>query len=213
MTRPARVPQVTGRRRGRLGALGAAAVVAVLGAGCAIPTQSGPVAIAPSRVPFGLLNPHASTTTTTLPKAPSLVPVKVFFLNASANNQLTPADRVVATSPAPLTAILTDLIAGPSNLEQNRGLTTAIPSDVTVLSATANGSIVTVNFNSAFGDITGTNTEQAVAQVVATVANANGFGTGVIFQIDGVHTDVPIANGSQVSGPVYLLEFLGGAAP
>jgi spore germination protein GerM len=212
VTRPARVPQVTGRRRGRLCALGAVGVVAVLGAGCAIPTQSGPVAIAPSRVPFGLLNPHASTTTT-LPKAPSLVPVKVFFLNASANNQLTPADRVVATSPAPLTAILTDLIAGPSNLEQNGGLTTAIPSDVTVLSATANGSIVTVNFNSAFGDITGTNTEQAVAQVVATVANANGFGTGVIFQIEGVHTAVPIANGSQVSGPVYLLEFLGGAAP
>jgi spore germination protein GerM len=199
-----------GRCRRGLGALGAAVIVALLGAGCAIPTQGGPVAITPSRVPFGLLNPHSSTTTTTLPKA--FVPVKVFFLNSGANNQLTPADRVVATSPAPLTAILTDLIAGPSVLEQNGGLTTSIPSDVNLLSATANGSIVTVNFNNAFGAITGTATEEAVAQVVATVANANGPGTGVIFQIDGARVSVPIANGSQEPGPVYLLQFLGGSA-
>jgi spore germination protein GerM len=197
-------------RRG-LRVVGAAAVVALLGAGCSIPTQGAPVSIAPSKVPFGLLNPHPPTTTTTQPKPSSLVPVKVFFLNSNANNQLTPADRVVS-SPAPLTAILDDLIVGPSAVEQNNGLTTAIPNDVTVLSATANGSIVTVNFNGAFGAITGTATEQAVAQVVATVANASGLGTGVIFQIDGVRTSVPIANGSQVPGPVYILQFLNGAS-
>ena len=30
----------------------------------------------------------------------------------------------------------------------------------------------------------------------------------MIFEIEGQRTDVPIANGSQVAGPVYLLEFL-----
>jgi spore germination protein GerM len=199
------------RWRQGLGVLGAAAVVALLGAGCSIPTQGSPVSIAPSKVPFGLLNPHPPTTTTTQPKPSSLVPVKVFFLNSNANNQLTPADRVVS-SPAPLTAILGDLIVGPSAVEQNIGLTTAIPNDVAVLSATTTGSIVTVNFNGAFGAITGTATEEAVAQVVATVANANGFDTGVIFQIEGVRTSVPIANGSQVPGPVYIEQFLNGAS-
>jgi hypothetical protein len=184
-----------------------AVTVALLSAGCAIPTQSGPVAIAPSKVPFGLLNPHPSTTTTTLPK--SLVPVKVFFLNSNANNQLTPADRVVA-APAPLTAILNDLIAGPTSGEQNNGLATAIPNDVVALSATASGGIVTVNFNSAFGQIIGTATEEAVAQIVATVVNEQGFGTGVIFEIEGVRTSVPIANGALESGPVYLLQLLNG---
>ena len=58
--------------------------------------------------------------------------------------------------------------------------------------------------NSAFGQITGTATELAVAQIVATVATENGYGTGVIFEIDGQRTSVPIANGSQVAGPVYL---------
>jgi len=200
---------VSGPLRRSLGVLGAA-VVALLGAGCAIPTQSSPVSIAPSKVPFGLLNPHPPTTTTTLPKPSSLVSVKVFFLNSNANNQLTPATRVLSL-PAPLTAILSDLIAGPSSTEQNIGLVTAIPNDVIVLSATTSGNIVTVNFNGAFGSITGTATEEAVGQVVSTVAAANGFGTGVIFQIDGVPTSVPIANGSQVPGPVYLYQFLNGA--
>ena len=62
--------------------------------------------------------------------------------------------------------------------------------------------------NTAFGQITGNNTELAVAQIVATVATENGLATGVIFEIDGQRTSVPIANGSQVAGPVYLIEFL-----
>ena len=201
---------MSGRLRRGLGVLGAA-VVALVGAGCAIPTEGGPVSIAPSKVPFGLLNPHPPTTTTTLPKPSSLVSVKVVFLNSNANNQLTPVDRVLSL-PAPLTAILSDLIAGPSATEQSIGLTTAIPNDVVVLSATTSGGIVTVNFNSAFGFIAGTGAEEAVAQVVATVASANGIGTGVIFEIDGVRTSVPTANGSQVPGPVYLLQFLNGAS-
>ena len=40
------------------------------------------------------------------------------------------------------------------------------------------------------------------------MANATGVTTGVLFEIDGQRTSVPIANGSQVSTPVYLLDFL-----
>jgi spore germination protein GerM len=88
------------------------------------------------------------------------------------------------------------------------GVVTAIPGNVTVLSTTTQGGVVTVNMNTAFGQITGNNTELAVAQIVATVATENGLATGVIFEIDGQRTQVPIANGSQVAGPVYLIEFL-----
>ena len=70
-----------------------------------------------------------------------------------------------------------------------------------MLSAVDNpaGNIVTVNFNTAFGQITGTATEQAVAQVVTTVVNETSLATGVVFEINGTHTEVPIANGSQVA--------------
>ncbi len=190
--------------------IGAVAVVLVAlcafgAAGCAIPTQSAPNSIASSKVPFDLLDPHPPTTTTTQPKPSSLVPVKVFFLNSS--NQLEPAARVVA-SPAPLASIITAMLAGPTTAEAANGVLTAIPSDVTVLSTSTQGNVVTVNLNTAFGQITGNDTELAVAQIVSTVATENGLATGVIFEIDGQRTSVPIANGSQVAGPVYLIEFL-----
>jgi spore germination protein GerM len=161
--------------------------------------------MAPSKVPFNLLDPHLPTTTTTLPKPTSLVPVKVFFLNAG--NELTSAQRVVA-APAPLAAVITSMLAGPTKAETTQGLTTAIPSNVSVLSTTAQAGIVTVNMNAAFGAITGTNIELAVGQVVATVGAENGPTTGVLFEIDGQRISVPIANGSQVNSPVYLYDFL-----
>ncbi len=62
--------------------------------------------------------------------------------------------------------------------------------------------------NAAFGAITGNSIEEAVGQIVATVVEDVGPNTGVLFEIDGQRTSVPIANGSQASGPVYLIEFL-----
>ena len=192
-------------RRAALGVLVVGA--AFLAAGCAIPTQSAPSTMAPSKVPFDLLDPRLPTTTTTQPKPSSLVPVKVFFLNSSL--QLTAAARVVA-APAPLTAVITSMLAGPTRTETtSQGLTTAIPSDVAVLSATTSAGIVTVNMNAAFDAITGNSIEQAVAQIVATVTSQTGTSTGVVFEVAGERTSVPIANGgSQVSGPVYILDFL-----
>jgi spore germination protein GerM len=173
-------------------------------AGCAIPTQGAPVSIAPSKVPFNLMEPHLPTTTTTQPK--SYVAVKVFFLDSA--NQLQPAQRLVAGT-APLTSILDALMLGPTSGEVASGISSAIPSDVAVLAATTTaGNVVTVNMNSAFGQITGTDTELAVGQIVATVAAENGNGTGVLFEIEGQRTSVPVANGSEVAGPVYLIDFL-----
>ena len=63
-----------------------------------------------------------------------------------------------------------------------------------------------VSLTAAPRQITGTASEQAVAQIVTTVVNENGLGTGVVFEIDGTHTSVPIANGAEVAGPVYLLD-------
>ena len=196
-----------GRRRHRLATAGVAALaLAFVVTGCGIPTQSAPSALGRSKVPFNLLDPHPPTTTTTQPKPSSYVPVKVFYL--STNNQLAAVQRLVAT-PAPLVSVLDAMLAGPTQVETSQGLTTAIPSDVGVLSvSTPQSGIVVVDMNTAFGQITGTNSELAVAQIVATVATEAGLNTGVIFEIDGQRTSVPIANGQQVAGPVYLIEFL-----
>ena len=196
------------RRASRAGALATLVLAALASAGCSIPTQGAPSVIPRSRVPFGLLDKHPPTTTTIAPSV--YVPVKVFFFGPT--NQLQSVERNVPT-PAPLAAILAAMLAGPSKAEAAGGIATAIPNNVAVISATANsttnGTVVTVNMNSAFGAITGNNAEEAVAQVVATVAAAYGPTTGVLFEISGQHLSVPVANGSLKSGPVYLLEFAG----
>ncbi len=128
--------------------------LAVAAAGCAIPTQGSPSTISNSKVPFNLMDPHPPTTTTTQPSASSYVPVKVYFLTAT--DQLVAAPRVVPP-PAPLIAVIRALLGGVTRSETAENLSTAIPSNVTVLSvSTQPGNIVTVNLNSAFGEISGT---------------------------------------------------------
>jgi hypothetical protein len=195
---------VTTSRSKRAGGLCALALVAATAAGCSIPTQGSPNAIPSARVPFGLLAKRPPTTTTIPPAV--YVPVKVYFFGPT--NQLQAVQRNVST-PAPLTAILAAMLAGPSKFEAVRGIVTAIPNDVRVISTTLNNNVVTVNMNAAFGAITGNNSEEAVAQVVATVAAAYGSNIGVLFEIQGQRTSVPVANGSLESGPVYVLEFVG----
>jgi spore germination protein GerM len=181
--------------------------LAVVAAGCAIPTQSSPSTMGPSKVPFDLLDPHPpTTTTTTQPKPTSYVSVQVYFLNAT--SALTPVQRFVA-APAPLMSVLGALLEGPSSSDP-QGIVTAIPNNVKLLSVTTQGGIVTVNMNAAFGAITGNSIEEAVAQIVATIAMDQGNNPGVLFEIDGQRTSVPTANGSQSepNAPVYLIEFL-----
>ena len=194
------------RPRRRALAVAGCALVAALAAGCAIPTQHGPSTIAPDKVPFNLLSPlPPAATTTTQPKPTSYVPVKVFLLNG--NQDLAAVDRVVV-SPAPLTSVLDALLSGPTSSDVHQGISTAIPDNVDVLSAVQVGSLVTVNFNNAFAEISGSNSELAVAQVVATVTAQDGANVGVIFEIAGQRTSVPIASGAEVPGPVYLLQFI-----
>jgi spore germination protein GerM len=153
-----------------------------------------------------LLSPKEPTTTTTQPKPSGYIPVTVFFLSSSDLLQPEPRDVL---PPAPLVAVIRSMLAGPSESESTAGVITAIPNNVVVISAVPTGSQVTVNFNNAFSQITGSNTELAVSQVVATVASYAGNGTGVTFEINGQRTSVPIAGGASVSGPVYLLDFVG----
>ncbi len=180
-------------------------VLGVVAAGCAIPTQGSPSVIASSKVPSHLLDPHPPTTTTTQPNA--FVPVKVYFLNTS--DQFVPATRCVAP-PAPLIAVVRALLGGVTKGETAAGHLHRDPErrHGVLGVSTQPGNVVTVNLNNAFGEITGPDSELAVAQIVWTVANEVGPTTGVIFEIEGQRTSVPIANGSLVAGPVYLLQFL-----
>ena len=199
---------MTARRAWRVLGLAALSVTAA----CGVPTQNAPQVIAKAQVPFHLLDPEAPTTTTVTTPSPAFtVPVLVYLVNPT-SQYLVSSQRLVAP-PAQLSAVLDALLAGPTASELALGVQTAFSSGVRVLSAGVSGGVATVNFNSAFGDITGPEQILAVAQVVFTVTSQLTPETGVTFEIGGTPTNVPVATGAQVPGPVHLLQYAALAPP
>jgi spore germination protein GerM len=186
-----------------------AAAVLMGSAGCGVVADGGPRAIPATQVPFHLLTRAVPTTTsTTAPIATAAV--TVYFV-AHTQQFLYLAQRAVP-APATLRTVLDELLAGPTTTERTAGVRTAIGDGVRLLSVRPlvikpSTDVVTVDFNLSFGQISGTQQVQAVAQVVFTVAALLGPQVGVQFQIDGAATDVPTDTGAQVGGPVTKSQY------
>jgi spore germination protein GerM len=186
-------PATCGRRR-RRGTAAAALAVAALGAcACGIPVDAQPTALAPDRVPFGLLNPTSPTTTTTTPAVE--VPVEIYLIGPTGH--LVPVGRDVAVSAPDLATVLGALVLGPTDAEAAAGLQSALSSGTTILGASIAGGIATVNLGGSFGDLVGPPQIDAVAQVVFTASGLPGV-RGVTFELSGSPVEVPVASGAQV---------------
>lgn len=179
-------------------------LAAAMTAACGI-ASTGPRTVPNNQVPFGLLQKHVPTTTTTAPTKPQ-VQVTVYFVNAMATS-LVPESRFV-TNPAPLMSVLNALVAGPAAKEAAGGVQSAIGTEVRVLGASTSNGVATVNFNAAFGQITGPEEALAVAQVVFTVAGQLGASVGVSFEIAGAPISVPDDTGAERAGPVHVQQYL-----
>jgi spore germination protein GerM len=191
------------RTRGGLLSLVLAAAVVV--SGCGIST-AGPKVVPRSQVPFGLLDPHSPTTTTTVPSK-AAAQVLVYFVNSTSTNLIAEPRYLPVPGPS-LDAVLNALVAGPSTSEIVNGVQTSIGSQVRVLGTSTSNGVATVNFNSAFGLITTPQTlKLAAAQVVFTVVHLLGPFVGVLFEIDGAAIGVPDETGASISGPVYLSQY------
>jgi len=197
------------RRLGRPRWLAALSVVAVaaVATGCGVPVGGGARVVPRNQVPFGLLSPHLPTTTPT--SAPVGEPVKVYFLDTT-EEFLTPRTRVVGQK-ATLTSVLNALLRGPyANEIEESGTRTALTSDVELLHSAVAGKTVTVDFNQAFGEISGTQEILAVAQVVYTVTAqfpTSSSPVQVQFELDGLPVQVPNQNGAEVPGTVTIADY------
>lgn len=189
--------------------MAAAVVGSAVATGCGLPTNSGPQAIPRAQVPFRLLSPSPPRTAPTTVPASVLALAQIYLVGT--NQAPTPVGRYVPVR-ATLLSTLDALMEGPTTVEATNGYTTAIPAQTRVLSAVqstgSSGTVVTVDFNSVFGQVSGTAQVSAVEQVVLTVVSQVGPDTGVDFQIDGHTIAVPTGNGEQVTGPVYVLDFV-----
>jgi hypothetical protein len=184
---------------------GAVLALTALGlAACGIPTASAPSPIAKSDVPYHLLNPP--TTTTTSPGAPPAVGVPEVIFLVSPDGHLVAATREVAV-PASLTQVVGALLAGPTATESAAGIQSFLDRTGVQVSMAPSGGEVTVDFTTDPILVVGPDQTLAIAQVVYTVTQQPGV-TGVDFAIGGKAIEVPTAAGAQVPGPVGPADYL-----
>jgi spore germination protein GerM len=168
----------------------------LLAAACSSPVDSGPKAIRAASIPENLRT-ETSTTTTTSATGES-EEVTVYLIGQ--DQRLAPVKRRVS-SPVTVEKVLQKLFTPPTTAEGVAGYRTAISPDTTLLSATIESKIVTVDVSKvfAFGDVT--DQIRAYAQVVFTAVET-GSATGVLFAVNGRRLEVPAGDGSNQSAPV-----------
>lgn len=104
--------------------------------------------------------------------------------------------------------ILESLLGGTTEPEERRGLRTSIPDGTQVLDLEQNDSTVRLDLSSDFAAVGGEEELLAVAQVVLSVTAVEGV-EAVVFELEGVQTDVPLPNGALTDEPVSGSEYRG----
>jgi spore germination protein GerM len=168
--------------------------------GCGIPQQEEPTVIDPANVPFGLLS---STDPTSRPDTRvELMPTSttVYFV---AQDRLSGVHRDIGVGPASrrLAAVLRALLQGPSDSEQARGLTSAIPPGLRLRLVSLVDRTATIDLS---GDVAGLSAEQGtltVAQVVLSVVALPGVDR-VQLTSGGRPIEAPLGDGSLTSEPL-----------
>jgi hypothetical protein len=149
----------------------AAVTVALLAAGCGIPSDDHATLAAPGSVPFDLLGQAPSVTATTM----SASPTERATLFMVQGERLAPVQREL---PAPVSVelVLQALAAGPTATEVELGLRTALLAPKLVSSGGVSGGIATIDLGQPFTEISGRDQIVALAQIVSTVTGLPGVG-------------------------------------
>lgn len=180
-------------------------LVSILALGaCGVPKDANPRQIDAKNVPFDLLAPTSSSTSTSVVAVGPTGKVTIFL--ATSDGRLTPVTRDVE-APASLRKALTSLLAGPSGSEAN--LHTAITSETKLLHLRGPvDGLVTIDLSRSMLDMTGRQQILALAQVVYT-ATAYPDVERVLFQFDGESREVPNGDGTLTSTPLGRLSYRG----
>lgn len=192
------------RRRCAYRALAATSAVAMCGlllAACGIPTQPSASAIPASQL-------HARrpvTPPTESPCAKGCTSINVYFV--SSKGRLVPVGRI-APPHDKVGAVVGAMLAGPTPAERATGFSTALPTDIRLLSTTETlkRRTITLNFSVDFATLSGPQEVLGVAQVVYTVSSITP-GVGVIFEIASVPVQVPLETGRLVNGAVHVPQY------
>jgi len=160
-----------------------------------------------------------TTTTTSVTDTSTTIPAEqtslvVYFLAPGGETGvrpgpfLVPVHRTVPKTQAVARAALNELLAGPTAVEQNAELSSAVPSETLLLDVAISDGLATVDLSGAFDSGGGTFSQMArLAQVVYTVTQ---FSTvdRVEFRLDGQTVEVFSSEGIVLDGPVDRDDYL-----
>jgi spore germination protein GerM len=190
----------------RLRVLLIAVLAASVLAACGVPGDSAPHEIDANNVPFQLLAPTASATSTTLPSAfARTARVTIYLVNR--DGRLTAAHRDVE-APSSASKALAALLRGPTADEAGL-LSTSITSDTKLLDLRGPiDGLATINLSRKMLDITGRQQILALAQVVYTATSLPSVDR-VLFKFDGSSREVPNGDGKLTGSPLGRLSYKG----
>lgn len=181
----------------------AAAAVLVLAAACDVPTNDQPVELTG---PFASL--ETTTTSTTAPQGDARQ-IPVYMLRAQGGStRLERVERTVDLD-AGIEDVLRALFTQPPG-EDEVGLSTAIPSSATLISAerSANeGSRLIVDVRGLFGDVQGPTLRNALAQIVWTATEPQTGYEEVLFRNDGQPADALVDQLESTGEPVTRADY------
>lgn len=168
--------------------------------GCGIPRDPEPRELSAEDVPFGLLSP-ATTQTTSDVEEPATSAV-VYLLR---DDRLVAVQRQVEAPVSPA-GLLLALLEGPSTGEAEAGFRTAISSETRIRDVTSAAGVVTVALSRQFVEVTGQDQILALAQIVFTATEVPGAGA-VRFRLDGEPVEIPRADGTLTSAPLTRADY------
>ena len=166
-----------------------------LAAGCGVPEDSEPKALAAESVPFDLLAPNAPGG---VPGPGEGIRASIYLVDGEA--RLVDEQRMVP-APAGLSERLTSLLQPATLAENNEGLRNTIPDSthLNTVSEPVDG-VVTIDLTGPLA--AGEGQRLALAQIVFTAtAVRRPLVNGVLFYFDGVFQEVPDSTGAQSAEP------------
>jgi spore germination protein GerM len=131
-----------------------------------------------------------------------LEPITIFLVR---NDQLVGVTRNVQ-APARLMDVIEAVVAGATDAEDRSGLRTSIPAGTRLIDVRQEGSVAVIDLSAGFAAVGGVQEILAVAQLVLTTIQIDGIDS-VTFELQGVRTDVPIADGALSVEPVTEADY------
>lgn len=171
----------------------------VLVSGCGLGVDAAPAIVNKRDVPYHLLAP--ATTTTTTPGAQSEY-VTVYLEGP----QRLVAVSSALTPPVTVRSVLAALGTGPTSRQASAGLKSPISTAAPLSETGVSGGVVTISVGTSFTKLAGQDQAIAVAQLVYTLT-ALPHVTSIEIRIHGKRAKVPTANGTLSSGPLDRADY------